>query len=125
MRRLKEEAEEKLGKFGKESEILQGFFLSVLKQNLDDVEKNISFLQEFHDEVRGRPYEDDAIDAVGCPGGLLEGYICQFDDMEYEEPEKRQKEFLPIAVSVVAMLPHDYQEVKEHVSRRILEVEKL
>ena len=75
--------------------------------------------------MRGRPYEDDAIDAVGCPGGLMEGYICQFDNLEYEEPEKRQKEFLPIAVSVVAMLPNDYQEVKEHVSRRILEVEKL
>ena len=43
MRRLKEEAEEKLGKFGKQSEILQGFFLSVLKQNLDDIEKNILF----------------------------------------------------------------------------------
>ena len=125
MKRLTKEAEEKLGKFGKESDILQGFFLSVLKQNLDDIEKNISFLQEVYDEVRGRPYEDDAIDAVRCPGGLLEGYICQFDDLEYEEPEKRQKEFLRIAVSVVAMLPHDYQEVKEHVSRRILEVEKL
>ena len=75
--------------------------------------------------MRGWPYEDDAIDAVGYPVGLLEGYICWFDDLEYEEPEKRQKEFLPISVSVVAMLPHDYQEVKEHVSRRILEVEKL
>ena len=32
MKRLKEEAEEKLGKFGKESEILQGFFLSVLNK---------------------------------------------------------------------------------------------
>ena len=39
--------------------------------------------------------------------------------------KKRQKEFLRIAVSVVAMLPHDYQEVREHVSRRILEVGKL
>ena len=125
MKRLKEEAEEKLGKFGKESDILQGFFLSVLKQNLDDVEKNISFLQEFHDEVRGRPYEDDAIDALGCPVGLLEGCICQFDDLEYEDPENKEKEFLRIAVSVVAMLPHDYQEVKEDVSRRILEVENL
>ena len=75
--------------------------------------------------MRGRPYEDDAIDAVGCPGGLLEGYVCQFDDLEYEEPEKRQKEFLRIAVFVVAMLSHDYQEVKEHASRRILKVENL
>ena len=67
--------------------------------------------------MRGRPYEDDAIDAVGCPGGLLEGYICQFDGLEYEEPENREKEFLRIAVSVIAMLPNDYQEVREHVSR--------
>ena len=51
--------------------------------------------------------------------------MSEFDDLKYEEPENRQKEFLRIAVSAVATLPNDIQDVEEHVGRHTHKVEKL
>ena len=118
-----EEAEEKLGKFRKENKRFQGV-LPVLKENINDVEKNISFLQEVYDEVPDQPYDDDSDEGESL-NDFLEGYICQFDDLKYEEPENKEKEFFRIAVSVVAMLPNNIRDVEEHVSRQTFEVEKL
>ena len=47
------------------------------------------------------------------PHEFLEGFICQLNDPEDEEPENREKEFLRIAVSIVATLANDIQEVEK------------
>ena len=68
-----EQAKEALEKFEEENERFQGFFLSVLKKNLNDVEENISFLQEVYDEVRDQPYDDDSErgrTSLRLPGGV-------------------------------------------------------
>ena len=116
---------ESLEKFRAESERFRGFFLSVLKKEVNDVEANISFLQKIYDEVRYLPYDDEVvqIDEGESPGGFLAGYICEFDDLKYEEPENRQREFLRIAVSAVAVLPNDIQDVEAHVGRHTHKIE--
>ena len=121
-----EQAKEALEKFRAENKRSRGFFLSVLKKEIDDVEENISFLQKVYDEVRYLPYDDDdvEIDEGESPGGFLLGYVSDFEDLKYEEPENRQKEFLRIAVSAVAVLPNDIQDVEEHLGRHTHEGRK-
>ena len=50
-----EQAKEAQEKFREENEGLRGFFLCTLKKEMNDVEENISFLQEVYDEVRYLP----------------------------------------------------------------------
>ena len=84
------------------------------------------FCRKVYDEVRYWPYDNDVvqIDEGDSPGGFLMGYICEFDDLKYEEPENGQKEFLRIAVSAVAALPNDIEDVEEHVGRHTHKIEK-
>ena len=85
------QAGEAFEKFRRKNKGFRGFFLSVLKKHAGNVGENISSLEEVYDEVRDMPYDYDAaeIDQWESPGGFLLGYMSDFEDLKYEDPENR------------------------------------